>query len=344
MNTIMIGLDIAKSVFQIHGIDAAGVVTVRCKLRRAQVEPFFAALAPCAVGLEACGGAHHWARLLQRLGHEVRMMPAHYVKPYVKRNKTDGRDAEAICEAMGRPTMRFVAVKSEEAQAILALHRTRALLVRQRTMTANALRAGLAEFGIVAAAGQQGLARLREEIAAGTCPIPVPARAALALLAVQWEHLEIAVRDLDRQIVRLARQQEPVRRLMEIPGVGPLGASAVLAKVPDANVFRSARDFAAWLGLTPRQAGSGGKERSGGISKQGDRSLRTLLILGATACLAHARRGAIKDPWLRELMARRPFKVVAVALAAKMARIIWAMLKTGERYRANHRGAAPAAI
>lgn len=343
MTTIMIGLDVAKNVFQVHGIDAQGTVRIQRKLRRGQVEPFFAGLAPCVVGLEACGGAHHWGRLLQRLGHEVRMMPAHYVKPYVKRNKTDSRDAEAICEAMSRPSMRFVAVKTEAAQAILALHRTRALLVRQRTMTANALRAGLAEFGIVAAAGQMGLARLREELAAEACPIPAPARAALALLAVQWEQVDTAVRELDRQIMQQAREQEPARRLMAIPGVGPLMASAVLAKVADVNVFRRGRDFAAWLGLTPRQAGTGGKQRSAGISKQGDRSLRTLLILGATARLAHARRSA-KDPWLCGLLARRPFKVVAVALAAKTARVIWAMLKTGERYRANHRAAAPAAI
>jgi transposase len=271
------------------------------------------------------------------------MMPAHYVKPYVKRNKTDGRDAEAICEAMARPTMRFVAVKSEAAQATLALHRTRALLVRQRTMTGNALRAGLAEFGIVAAQGRQGLQQLRDELAADAWAIPAPARAALLLLAVQWETVDAAVRDLERRLVRLAREQEPARRLMEIPGVGPLAASAVLAKVPDVHVFRSGRDFAAWLGLTPRQTGTGGKERSGGISKQGDRSLRSLLILGATACLAHGRRRGIKQPWLRELLARRPFKVVAVALAAKMARVIWAMLKTGEHYRANHAAAVAAA-
>jgi transposase len=341
MKTIMIGLDVAKSVFQVHGIDAAGAVTVCRKLRRAQVEPFFAGLAPCVVGLEACGGAHHWGRLLAALGHEVRMMPAHYVKPYVKRNKTDGRDAEAICEAMGRPTMRFVVVKSEAAQAMLALHRTRALLVRQRTMTANALRAGLAEFGIVAAPGNRGLHTLLEELAAGRHPLPELAHAALSVLAVQWENVDRAVRELDRRIARSAREQEPARRLMEIPGVGPLAASAVLAKMPDAGVFRTGRDFAAWLGLTPRQSGTGGKQRSGGISKQGDRSLRTLLILGATARLAHARRRA-NDPWLNRLLGRRPFKVVAVALAAKIARVIWAMLKTGQHYGANHRAAAAA--
>jgi len=240
--------------------------------------------------------------------------------------------------------MRFVAIKSEDAQSILALHRTRALLVRQRTMTANALRAGLAEFGIVAAAGQQALARLREELAADACPLAAPARAALSLLAVQWEYLDTAVRDLDRRILQLARKQEPTRRLMEGPGVGPLAASANVAKVADVNVFRSGRDFAAWLGLTPRQASTGGKQCSVGISKQGDRSLRTLLILGATARLARARNNAAKHPWLRDLLARRPFKVVAVALAAKMARVIWAMLKTGEPYCANQGRTTAAAV
>ncbi len=333
MNTIMIGLDVAKNVFQVHGVDAAGQVTIARKLRRSQVEQFFAGLAPCVVGLETCGGAHHWARVLQRQGHEVRLMPAHYVKPYVKRNKTDSRDAEAICEAMGRPTMRFVPVKSEEQQAILALHRTRGLLARQRTMAANALRSGLAEFGIVAAQGNKGLRKLMQELAAEDCPMPEAARVALSVLAVQWENLDGAVGDLERRIARTARQQEAARRLMEIPGVGPLGASAFAAKVPDVSMFRTGRDFAAWLGLTPRQSGTGGKQRSGSISKQGDRMLRQLVILGASARLAHACRRGVKDPWLRALLERRPFKVAVVALAAKIARIIWALLKTGEHYR-----------
>jgi transposase len=343
MNTIMIGLDVAKNVFQVHGVDAAGQVTIRRKLRRSQVEQFFAGLAPCAVGLETCGGAHHWARVLQRQGHEVRLMPAHYVKPYVKRNKTDSRDAEAICEAMGRPTMRFVPVKSEEQQAILALHRTRGLLVRQRTMAANALRSGLAEFGIVAAQGNNGLRKLMQELAAEDCPMPAAARAALSVLAVQWENLDGAVGDLERRIARIAREQEAARRLMEIPCVGPLGASAAVAKVPDASVFRTARDFVAWLGLTPRQNGTGGKQHSGAISKQGDCMLRQLLILGARGQLAHARRRGVDDPWLRALLARRPFKVAVVALAARTARIIWALLKTGERYRSKAQQRVPAA-
>jgi transposase len=343
MKTTMIGLDLAKNVFQVHGIDAAGVVTLRRTLRRTQMERFFAGLPPCVVGMEACGSAHYWARVLQALGHEVRMMPANYVKPYVKRNKTDGRDAEAICEAMGRPTMRFVAVKSEAAQATLALHRTRALLVRQRTMAANGLRAGLAEFGIVAAQGNKGLHQLMQVLSEAECLLPAPARAALSLLALQWETADSAVGELERQIGRMAREDAAARRLMEIPGVGPIGASAVIAKVADIGMFRSGRDFAAWIGLTPRQKGTGGKQRSGAISKQGDRMLRQLLIMGATARLARAQAGGKADPWLTALLARRPFKVAAVALAAKMARVIWALLKTGERYQAQARQPAPAA-
>jgi transposase len=267
-------------------------------------------------------------------------MPASYVKPYVKRNKNDGRDAEGVCEAMQRPTMRFVAVKSMEQQGVLALHRTRALLIRQRTMTSNALRSCLAEFGIVAAQGLKGLHQLMSAVAAGDCAIPETAHAALSLLAVQWENLDGAIRKLEREIVRAVRADATACRLIEVPGVGPIGASAVLAKVPDPHVFRSARDFAAWVGLTPRQFGTGGKQRSGGISKQGDRTIRTLLVLGATSYLRQQIARGVSDPWLRALLARRPFRVVAVAIAAKTARIIWAMLVRGERYRAPAAAAA----
>jgi transposase len=332
MNTIMIGLDIAKNAFQVHGIDATGTVTMRRKLRRGQMESFFAGLSPCVVGLEACGGAHHWARLLQRLGHEVRMMPAHYVKPYVKRNKTDARDAEAICEAMRQPTMRFVAVKSEAAQAVLALVRTRALLVRQRTMTANALRAGLAEFGIVAAAGTKGLQELIGVLAAGPQTLPAAARAALSLLAVRWESVDGAVCELDKQIARTARENAAARRLMDIPGIGPVAAVTTVAKVADANAFRTGRDFCAWIGLTPRQCGTGGKQRSAGISRQGDRALRQLFIMGASARLRQARIRGFKDPWLAAAVQRLPAKVTIVALAARTARVVGAMLKSGEPY------------
>jgi transposase len=333
----MIGLDLSKNVFQVHGIDAAGKVVVRRQLRRQQMEKFFAALPPgVVVGMEACSGAHHWGRVLQKLGHEVRMMPPAYVKPYVKRNKNDGRDAEGICEAMGRPTMRFVPVKSLDSQGALLLHRTRRLLVRQRTMATNALRSALAEFGLVAAQGLKGLRSLMQALEDPA--IPERARMPLQVLARQWETLNADICKLEAEIVRTAKTDEVARRLMAIPGLGPIGATAILAAVPDARVFKTARDFAAWLGLTPRQFGTGGKQRSGGISKQGDRTLRTLLTIGATSHLRYERARGAKDPWLSDLLGRRPFKVAAVAYAAKMARIIWAMLVTGEHYRASNRG------
>jgi transposase len=340
--TIMIGLDLAKNVFQVHGIDASGAVVLRRQLRRGQVEKFFSELAPAIVGLEACGGAHHWARMLERLGHEVRLMPASNVKPYVRRNKNDGRDAEGVCEAMGRPTMRFVAVKSEQQQAVLVIHSTRALLIRQRTMAANALRAGLSEFGIVAAQGVKGLRSLIEQLQRPVEGVlPEVGRAALLLLARQWEALDADIRALDRQIERAVRVDEAACRLMEVPSIGPITASAAVAKVPNARVFKTGRDFSAWVGLTPRGHGTGGKHRSGGISKQGDRMLRSLLINGASSYLRQQIARGVKDPWLRDMLARRPYKVVMVALAAKNARIIWALLAKGERYR--ERAPVPAA-
>jgi transposase len=333
----MIGLDLAKNVFQVHGIEASGKVVVRRQLRRGPMEKFFAELPRCVVGMEACGGAHHWARVLTKFGHEVRMMPPAYVKPYVKRNKNDGRDAEGICEAMTRPTMRFVPVKTLESQAVAVLHRTRRLLVRQRTMSANAFRSALTEFGIVAAQGLKGLRSLMQVLEDPASTIPDKARMPLRVLARQWEALNTDICKLEAEIVRAAKSDEVARRLMAIPGLGPIGATAILAAVPDARVFKTARDFAAWLGLTPRQFGTGGKQRLGGISKQGDRTLRMLLTVGATAHLRYERTRDTKDPWLQALLGRRPFKVAAVAYAAKMARIIWAMLVTGEHYRAPNR-------
>ena len=329
----MIGLDIAKNVFHIHGVDASGAPAVQRQLRRGQVEKFFAQLPPTLVGLEACGSAHHWARVIVRYGHQVRLMPPGYVKAYVKRNKNDGRDAEAICEAVSRPTMRFVPVKSVEQQATLAVHTTRALLVRQRTMVANALRGMLSELGIVAAQGVKGLRTLMQQLEQSSEAIPELMRNALLLLARQWEALDAAERVLEQQITRAAKADAEARRLMAVPAVGPMIASTVLAKVPDPKVFRTGRDFAAWIGLTGRDHGTGGKHRVGHISKQGDRVLRTLLINGASAYLLHQKRRGVTDPWLRDLLARRPYKVVLVALSAKTARIIWAMLVTGERYR-----------
>jgi transposase len=329
----MIGLDLAKNVFQVHGVGASGKVVLQRQLRRGAVEKFFAKLAPCTVGMEACGSAHHWARVIGRYGHDVKLMPPAYVKPYVKRNKNDGRDAEAICEAVSRPTMRFVAVKSVEQQAMLSVHTTRALLVKQRTMVANALRAQLSEFGIVAAQGHKGLHELMARLQAPSEEIPEMMRSALLLLVGQWQSLDASERALEKQIVTAARCDREACRLMAAPAVGPIIASMVLAKVPDARVFRSGRDFAAWVGLTGRDHGTGGKHQPGRISKQGDRVLRTLLINGASAYLRQQKRRGVSDPWLRELLARRPYKVAMVAFAAKTARIIWAMLAKGEAYR-----------
>jgi len=329
----MIGLDIAKNVFQVHGIDVSGTMVLQRQLRRSQVEKFFAQLAPTKVGIEACGSAHHWARVIGRYGHEVRLMPPIYVKPYVKRNKNDSRDAEGICEAMGRPTMRFVPIKSVEQQALLAVHSARALLVRQRTMVSNALRAALSEIGIVAAQGVKGLRELMQQLETPSEAIPELMRETLLVLARHWQALDADERALERQIKRAALADQNARRLMEVPSVGPVIASAILAKVPDVSAFRTARDFAAWIGLTGRDHGTGGKHRPGPISKQGDRMLRTLLTIGASSYLRQQRARGVKDPWLRDLLARRPYKVVMVALAAKTARIIWALLIKGQRYR-----------
>ena len=328
-----IGLDLAKNVFQVHGVDATGRVVLRRQLRRGGLEKFFAELPPCLVGMEACGSAHHWARVIGSYGHDVRLMPPAYVKAYVKRNKNDSRDAEAICEAVTRPTMRFVPVKSAEQQATLAVHGTRALLVRQRTMTGNALRAALSEIGIVAAQGLKGLGELMARLEAPSAEIPETMRCALLVLAKHWHTLDADERALERQIVKAARSDRDARRLMEVPGVGPIIASTILAKVPDPKVFRSGRDFAAWIGLTGKDHGTGGKHRPGRISKQGDRVLRALFISGASAHLRQQMARGVSNPWLRELLGRRPYKVAMVALAAKTARIIWAMLAKGEVYR-----------
>jgi transposase len=337
----MIGLDIAKNVFHVHGVDASGATVLRRQLRRSQVEKFFAKLPPTLVGLEACSSAHHWARLIGRYGHQTRLMHPAYVKPYVKRNKNDGRDAEAICEAVGRPTNRFVAVKSVEQQATLAVQSTRELLVRQRTAAANSLRGMLSELGIVAAQGVKGLRALMQQLEQPSETIPELMRQALLLLAQQWQALDAGARALEQQITRAANVDPEARRLMTVPCVGPIIASTVLAKVPDPAMFRSGRDFAAWLGLTGRDRGTGGKPRVGRITKQGDRMLRTLLINGASGYLLHQKRRGVTDPWLRDLLARRPYKVVMVALAAKTARIIWALLAKGGEYRA--RASVPAA-
>jgi transposase len=341
MQITTIGLDIAKNVFQVHGIDAAEKVVVRKQLRRAQVMKFFAALPPCLVGMEACATAHYWARELTRLGHQARLMPAKDVKAYVKRNKNDAADAEAICEAVRRPTMRFVGVKSAEQQGRLMQHRTRDLLMRQRTQTINALRAHMAELGIVAAQGREGLKQLLEIIADKADErLPIDARASLIVLAAQLQALQTMIGAIERRIMVQHRANEASKRVATIPGIGVLGASAIIATVADPGAFRSGRDFAAWIGLVPRQDSTGGKQKLGPISKQGDRYLRRILVVGAHSVLKRAKQSPEKYPWLTQLLARRPFKVVAIALANKMARIAWALLARGGTYRAPQLAAA----
>jgi transposase len=335
MQITTIGLDIAKNVFQVHGIDAAENVVVRKQLRRGQVMKFFAALPPCLVGMEACATAHYWARELTKLGHEVRLMPAKDVKAYVKRNKNDAADAEAICEAVGRPTMRFVRAKSAEQQGRLMQHRTRDLLLRQQTQAINALRAHLAELGIVAAQGREGLKQLLTIIAdAKDARLPIDARASLIVLAAQLQALHTLIGSIEKRLMLQHRASEESQRVETIPGIGIIGATAITATVTDPTAFRSGRDFAAWIGLVPRQDSTGGKQKLGPISKQGDRYLRRILVVGAHSVLRRVKQNPEKYPWLTQLLARRPFKVVAVALANKMARMAWALLAHGGTYRA----------
>jgi transposase len=331
-----IGLDIAKHVFQVHGVDASGAVVLRRKLRRDDVISFFQSLPRCLIGIEACAPGHHWARALIGLGHEVRLMPAAYVKPYVKRHKNDATDAEAICEAVTRPAMRFVPVKSKEQQSLLMLHRARELLIRQRTMLVNALRGHLAEFGIVTRQGIAGVGMLIALVHDDDHDlIPALARSALVPLIEQLREVHEKIGQMDRQIHSWHRSNELSRRLETIPGIGPITASAIAATVTDVSLFKSGRQLAAWLGLVPRQSSSGGKERLGRISKQGDLYIRRLLIVGAHAVLRYSRKAkAASTRWAAELLERKPYNVVAVALANKMARITWAVMTTGKRFEA----------
>jgi transposase len=333
MEVSTIGLDLAKSVFQVHGIDGSGEVVVKRQLRRGQVLAFFAKLPPCLVGMEACATSHYWARELRRLGHEVRLMPPSYVKAYVKRGKNDAADAAAICEAVSRPSMRFVAVKTAEQQGVLMLHRARELLIGQRTQLGNALRGHLAELGIIAVQGRVGLGELARTVTDGEARLPTAGRAALLSLVRQLASVAEEIAALERQIHALHRGSAVSRRLEAIPGIGVIGASALAASVTDARASKNGRGFAASIGLVPRQNSSGGKERLGSISKQGDRYLRRLLITGAIAVIRHARKRPDKNPWLMRLLSRRPVKVAAVALANKMARTAWAALARGETYR-----------
>jgi transposase len=335
MQITTIGLDLAKSVFQVHAVDAAGRVITAKALRRGQVLAFFAKLQPCLVGMEASATAHHWARELARLGHDVRLMPPAYVKPYVRRSKNDAADAAAICEAVTRPSMRFVAVKTVEQQALLMAHRSRDLLIRQRTQALNALRGHLAELGLVAARGREGVASLIAIVEAdGDEALPAAVRAALMPLVGQLAGLQRQIDELDAVLNEQRRANAASRRLETIPGVGVIAATAIAATVADPAAFGSGRDFAAWIGLVPRQNSSGGKARLGSISKQGNRYLRKLLVVGAASVLRQARRHPERHPWLIQLLQRRPAKVAIVALANKMARIAWAVLARGESYRA----------
>ncbi len=331
MQLTTIGLDLAKHVFQVHGVDAAGNIVLRRRLRRGQMITFFAGLAPCLIGMEACATAHFWARELTALGHDVRLMPAQYVKAYVKRGKNDAADAAAICEAVSRPSMRFVPVKSEAQQAALMLHRARDLLMRQRTQLINAVRGHLAEFGIVEAQGAWNLPRVLAHLETEG-ELPEVARQILRLLAAQLDEAEQRIKDLDAQIAAWHKASPASQRLATIPGIGPLVATAITATVADPSTFRSGREFAAWLGLVPRQRSTGGKQRLGRISREGDGYIRRLLIIGAQAVLLRS-KAAHADPWVQGLLARRPRLVVAVALANKTARVAWAVMTKGQPYR-----------
>lgn len=345
-----VGLDLAKNVFQAHGADAHGRVLLRKKLQRGQVAEFFAKLAPCTVAMEACGGAHHWGRKLQALGHEVRLIAPQYVKPYVKSQKNDAADAAAICEAATRPHMRFVALKSVEQQSLLALHTVRSGLVKQRTALSNQIRGLLAEFGLVL---PKGLAQLRQRLpvllqepdnSAGSALTPVM-RQVLTLQQQLLEQLDEPIGQLERQIREAARRDARSQRLQQIPGVGPISASALAASVGDARQFEDGRQMAAWLGLVPRQHSSGGKSVLLGITKRGDKYLRTLLIHGARAALKSYQKNPARMPqWVQRLLQRKHPNVVCVAMAHRTARVAWAMLTRGEDYRpAPRQGSAPEA-
>jgi len=334
MEVSTIGLDIAKNVFQVHGVDALGAPVIRKQLRRGQLLRFFETQPRCLVGMEACATAHHWAREIAVLGHEVKLMPPRYVKAYVKRNKNDAADAEAICEAVTRPTMRFVAVKSPERQSVLMVHRTRELLVRQRTMLVNALRAHMAEFGVVTRVGLPQVKELLSVIAdVKDKRLPPLARSCLKGLARQLLSLEREIDGAEKRIHAWHRTNADSRRLETVPGIGPITASALASSITDPQVFRSGREMAAWIGLVPRQSSTGGKERLGRISKQGDQYLRWLLVAGAMTVIRHAKRRGTADRWLANLIATKPTKVAAVALANKNARVAWALMKHGGAYR-----------
>ena len=336
MTLTTLGIDLAKSVFQLHGVDEAGTVIIRKKLRRSAVLDTLRMLEPCLVGMEGGATAHYWAREISALGHEVKLMPPAYVKPYVKRGKNDMADAEAICEAVTRPTMRFVPIKSAERQGVLVLHRTRDLLMRQRTMLLNAVRGHLAEFGLIAPQGPRKVMELVAQMREGArADLPEIARTALLGIGLQLDALARQIHALERQLLTWHRQDAASQRLETIPGVGIITATALAASIPDPSVFCSGRQFAAFLGLTPRQNSSGGKDRLGRISKMGDGYLRRLLVIGATSVIRRAETNpSATGAWVRSLLTRKPPRVTTVAMANKTARIAWAVLARGEAYRA----------
>jgi transposase len=335
MQAPTIGLDLAKNVFQVHGVDAEGRVVIRRKLRRQDVLAFFQGLPPCLIGIEACATAHYWARELIKLGHAAKLMPPAYVKAYVKRQKNDAADAEAICEAVTRPNMRFVPVKSAEGQSIILLHRTRHLLVRQRTALISAMRSHLAEFGIIAAKGRAHFADLFEIVFdAAEERLPPLARQTLGLIIRQIQELKAQIKAIETELLAWHARNAVSQRLETIPGVGFVTATAIAASVADPGAFRSARQFAAWLGLAPRQNSSGGKDRLSGITKMGDKYIRNLLVLGATGTVRYARaKGTALATWITKLVERKPARLATVALANKIARIAWAVMTRGEDYR-----------
>jgi transposase len=332
-------MDTSKHVFQLHGVNAGEEVVLRKKLRRPELERFFTALPPTVVAIEACGASHHWARLLGSMGHEVRLIPPQYVKPYVRRGKNDAADAEALCEAMSRPTMRYVPVKTAEQQASLMLVGVRDRLIRNRTQLGNAIRGLASEFGLTAAKGRAHLVPLLDRIAVDAS-LPKLARDLFALQAAEYAQLQARIEEVETQLMAWHRADAGSRRLAGIPGVGPIGASLLVMKTPSPELFRSGRDFAAWIGLTPRDHSTAGKVRLGVITRAGDQALRCALVTGATALLQQVRagRGSNASPWLLDLLERKPPKLVAIALANKIARIAWKMMITGESYT---RSAAP---